>query len=69
MVPGPDVIGRLEDNVTELRTRFVRRDGLIQRIREQRGDMMPGDSGSNGNGDESSGDGSNPAKDRGDRMV
>lgn len=69
LVPGPDVIGRLEGSVSDLRTRFVRRDGLIERIREQRGDMASGNGDSSGGGGDSSGDSPTSRSGRGDQMV
>lgn len=51
LVPGPDLIGRLEDQVTSLRSRFVRRTSLMERIRSQR----DGDSSSGQEKDSSSG--------------
>lgn len=69
LVPGPDIIGRLEDNVTELRTRVVRRDGLIERIRMQRGGDSSGSNGSGNSGDDSSGDSPSGRSGRGDQMV
>lgn len=36
LVPGPDVIGRVESTVVDLRDRFTARDGLLARIRQQR---------------------------------
>lgn len=37
LVPGPDIIGRLESSVVNLRDRFTSREGLLSRIRAQRG--------------------------------
>lgn len=38
IVPGPDVVGRLEDTVTGLRNKAVDRDAVLARIRERRAD-------------------------------
>lgn len=35
LVPGPDVIGMTEQRLSGLRDRFVSRDGLLSRVREQ----------------------------------
>lgn len=51
LVPGPDIIGMIEENVSQMRTRFVRRDNLLDRIRSRRGGDGQGtgeDSGSQG---------------------
>lgn len=53
LVPGPDVVGRVEEQFSNLRTRFVRRNSLMERIRSQ----SEGDSGS-GSGNGTSGNGS-----------
>lgn len=47
LVPGPDLIGRAESSFTDLRNRFVNREGLIERVRSQSG-MMDNDSASSG---------------------
>lgn len=36
LVPGPDIIGRVEDQFSSLRSRFVSRTSLMERIRSQR---------------------------------
>lgn len=53
-IPGPDVVGMTEDQISGLREKFVSRDGLIDRINDRRSD----DSGSGDGGSGSSGDGS-----------
>ena len=56
LVPGPDLIGRVETQVMSVRDRIVSRDSLLSRVRDQQGQMnqMNGGSGSgsggNGNG-------------------
>lgn len=50
LMPGPDLVGRAEDQVMNLRTRFVRRESLLDRIRMQRGDDSNGET-SKSNGD------------------
>lgn len=39
LVPGPDLIGRAESRFQSVRDRFVNRDGLISRVRNQQGAM------------------------------
>lgn len=35
LIPGPDLIGRAESQVMNLRDRFMTRDGVLSRIRSQ----------------------------------
>lgn len=46
LVPGPNVIGKLESQVNQLRTSVVERDSVLSRIRN-RGDGSSSGSGSN----------------------
>lgn len=48
-VPGPDVVGRLESNVSDLRDRFVSRTTVLERIRQRRQDGEGEQQGQNGN--------------------
>lgn len=51
LVPGPDVFGRAESTASDLRDRFVQRDGVVSRIRARRnGNDNSGNGNSNGNG-------------------
>lgn len=36
MVPGPDIIGSIEDQLTGLRSRAVRREGFVSMMRNAR---------------------------------
>lgn len=54
MVPGPDIVGRVEDQVSSLRSSFVRRTSLLERIRSQRNGEGNGDSSGNGTNNSSS---------------
>lgn len=38
LVPGPDVIGRAESRVADLRDRVLEREGVLSRIRARRAD-------------------------------
>lgn len=65
LVPGPDVIGRIEENISQMRTQFVRRDSLLDRIRSrQNGNGQGSGSGSGNNSGETQ-----PASDRSDALV
>lgn len=43
VVPGPDLIGKLENNVSNVRDRFVTRDSVLGRIKERKGDATGGE--------------------------
>lgn len=57
LVPGPDLIGSVEQKLDNVRTNLSTRDSLMQRIRDSRlggsdGSSNGGNGGSNGNNDE-----------------
>lgn len=51
-VPGPDLIGSAENNLTDLRNRVVSRNSVLSRIQARRGSSDDGDN--SGNGDSGS---------------
>lgn len=42
LVPGPDILGRLENSVMNVRDRFITRDSVVGRIKERQGDATGG---------------------------
>lgn len=59
LVPGPDLIGMAEQQVSDLRDSFVSRDSVIASLRDIVDGGMGGDGGSgDGNGESSGNDGS-----------
>lgn len=57
MVPGPDIIGTAERNLTQMRNKVVNRQGLLPRLRG--GDNSSGSSSDSGNSSQNSGSNSN----------
>lgn len=56
-IPGPDVVGKTERQLSSLRDRFVSRDAVVERVRQIRSDSSSDGSGSgsgSGNGSGSS---------------
>jgi hypothetical protein len=49
-VPGPDVVGSVEERLMDLRSQVTQRENILERIRERRADSGMGGSGSGGNG-------------------
>lgn len=70
VVPGPDVVGKLESQLMTARDRFAQRDGMLQgrdlgsRLMELRGSDSGNDGGS-GNSDNSGGSDSEDSSSRG----
>lgn len=60
LVPGPDVIGSIEENVSDLRSRFVSRDTLLKRVK----DMSPVEDSDNGEKEEKSNSNDNGNKEK-----
>lgn len=54
LVPGPDIIGRAENTVMDLRDRFVSRDSVLGKMKSK---MGSGSSGSSGGSKSGSGSG------------
>lgn len=55
-VPGPDIVGKAESQFTSLRNQFVRRDSVLEMIRQRSGSSggSGGSSSSNGSSNNSS---------------
>lgn len=55
LVPGPNIIGTVEDKLTDVRDSFVTRDSVVSRIKDRMGDEeTSGDNGSGGSSTSSS---------------
>lgn len=52
-VPGPNIVGDLEDRFVEARDSFVTQDNILSRLQDIRGDSMTANNGNNGSSDES----------------
>lgn len=69
-IPGPDVIGEVESSVADLRNRFVRRDSVLQKMRERRNGGGGGGSSSGSGGDDSGSEPQRPGRpDRSESAV
>ena len=53
-VPGPDVVGKFENTFTDVRDKFVRRDSVVDRIRNRRDSDSGGSNSSKNNKDSGS---------------